>query len=51
MQTFIARVNCLDCIDRTNVILARIGEGYLNQVQDYTNKNVNMLEKKLELTQ
>jgi hypothetical protein len=31
-QQFIPRVNCLDCIDRTNVICCRIGECFVKKV-------------------
>ena len=30
-QNFIARVNCLDCIDRTNVMCCRIGEAFVKK--------------------
>jgi len=29
------RINCLDCIDRTNVIMARISEHFLHQIETY----------------
>jgi hypothetical protein len=31
-QHFIARINCLDCVDRSNVIASRIGENFVRKV-------------------
>lgn len=35
----IPRINCLDCIDRTNVIMARTSELFLNEVQFFISKS------------
>lgn len=34
----IPRINCLDCLDRTNVMMARISEAFVYEVADRISK-------------
>jgi hypothetical protein len=50
----VTRINCLDCIDRTNVVMSRTGVLFLEQVMRYISNHyyivdthTNMEEKKI----
>lgn len=49
LQASTARINCLDCIDRTNVIMSRVSLLFLQQVENYVNTHTNMEEKRIRL--
>jgi hypothetical protein len=34
----VPRINCLDCLDRTNVMMARISEAFVYEVADRISK-------------
>jgi hypothetical protein len=37
----VPRINCLDCLDRTNVMMARISENFLKAVSEYISTSVS----------